>query len=151
MHMKVTLISVPPNRVIDVLLQHNEIELIIENPALISNKKRTEWDFDGMLLTYRCPKIIPKEVYSLFRLGAYNLHPSLLPLYPGLNPWEQIFADRISMSGVTLHKLSNVVDGGEIIIQSSFEITKNDTLTSARNKADAVASKIIVEFINNLL
>lgn len=47
-----------------------------------------------------------------------NIHPSLLPLYPGLESIERAFADKVSESGVTLHLVDRGVDTGSIIYQS---------------------------------
>lgn len=95
------------------------------------------------LLTYRCPYIIPCELYSRAKCGAYNIHPSLLPDYAGLNPWVRIFEDKVRNSGVTLHRISDIPDGGEILGVSNFEICADDTLDSARQKADIAAVKLI--------
>lgn len=97
----------------------------------------------NILLTYRCPYIIPKEIYNKVLSGAYNIHPSLLPSYPGLNPWDGIFRDQLRRSGVTLHRLSEKPDSGEIIAQESFDITPEDTLMSAREKADEKARNLL--------
>ena len=106
---------------------------------------------DGVkvLLTYRCPYVIPEELYSKAVEGAYNIHPSLLPAYPGLNPWIKIFEDKISVSGVTLHRLDRIPDTGEIICQNQFRITEDDTLETARNKADITAVELLNYFYHD--
>ncbi len=96
-----------------------------------------------VLITYRCPYIIPKNILDTFCLGAFNIHPSLLPKYAGLNPWEEIFAAHEKQGGVTIHRLTEHVDAGEIIVQEAFEITAEDTIESARKKADMLAAKLV--------
>ena len=103
-----------------------------------------------VLLTYRCPYVIHPHLYEQARLGAFNIHPSLLPKYKGLNPWREIFRNKESQSGVTLHKITNDVDNGIIVSQKSFVIETSDTLESARSKADALAASIANDFISNL-
>ena len=98
-----------------------------------------------VLITYRCPFIIPKSIFEQTRLGAYNIHPSLLPKYPGLNPWEKIFHEKERESGVTLHQLTEHVDAGNIIFQSSFIIKESDTIETSRNKADRVAAELVIK------
>lgn len=95
------------------------------------------------LFTYRCPYIIPQDLYSKVKLGAYNIHPSLLPKYPGLNPWFEIFENKTRETGVTIHHMDVTPDIGEIISQEKFEILKQDTIESARKKSDIVASNLL--------
>lgn len=49
----------------------------------------------SLLLVYRCPYLLPPCSYACRPLGAYNIHPSLLPMYAGLNPWEAMRAVRL--------------------------------------------------------
>ncbi len=101
-----------------------------------------------MLITYRCPYIIPSSCYSGRIHGGYNIHPSLLPKYKGLNPWEEMFRNKERKGGVTIHRLSDETDSGEIISQVGFEIIPEQSLEIARYRADELASYLINEFIN---
>ena len=47
-----------------------------------------------LLITYRCPYILPKRIFEQCHIGSFNIHPSLLPKYPGLNPWDKIFHNK---------------------------------------------------------
>ena len=104
-----------------------------------------------LLFVYRCPFIIPKRAYSIAKMGAYNIHPSLLPKYRGLNPWDEIFKNKETENGVTLHRLTDVVDGGEIIYQQAYAISRSDTLESARNSADIIAAKLLAKFMDEYI
>ncbi len=101
----------------------------------------------NVLVTYRCPYILPKAFYDELPMGGYNIHPSLLPKYKGLNPWEDMFRNKETEGGVTLHRLSDNVDGGEIMWQETFDILSTDTIDTARAKADHIAGKIAHEFL----
>lgn len=96
-----------------------------------------------IIITYRCPYIIPYRIYSMAVKGAYNIHPSLLPAYAGLNPWEKIFKNKETVSGVTLHRISDDIDGGEIIFQQAFNINPNNSFEYVRNEADIIAAQLI--------
>lgn len=104
-----------------------------------------------LLFVYRCPFIISKKAYSTARIGAYNIHPSLLPKYRGLNPWNGIFKNNEVENGVTLHRITDVVDGGEIIYQQSYKISPKDTIECARNNADIIASKLLARFMDEYI
>ncbi len=95
------------------------------------------------LLTYRCPYIIPEPVFNRALAGAYNIHPTMLPAYPGMNPWQQIFEDGVKESGVTLHRMSVDVDAGEIVAQLPFHISDEDDIMSARHKSDTIALSLV--------
>ena len=95
-----------------------------------------------VLLTYRCPFIIPSYIYERTQLGAFNIHPSLLPKYKGLNPWKEIFRNHETISGVTLHIITKEVDSGIFVLQKSFTIEASDTIESARSKADEIAARL---------
>ncbi len=65
-------------------------------------------------------------------LGAYprriiNIHPSLLPKYPGLRAWEQALAAGETVSGCTVHCVDEGVDTGEIIAQAEVDVMPDDT------------------------
>ena len=104
-----------------------------------------------VLLTYRCPFIIPSHLYEKARIGAFNIHPSLLPQYKGLNPWEEIFQNHESMSGVTLHKMTEEIDNGVIVAQKTFLIEDSDTIESARSKADELAKELVEDLVSKLV
>ncbi len=64
-------------------------------------------------------KIIPKEFVRAWQGRMLNVHPSLLPAYPGLKSIERSFEDNAPM-GVTVHEVTEEVDAGEIILQEKL-------------------------------
>lgn len=103
-----------------------------------------------IIVTYRCPYILPYDVFSIPSLGAYNIHPSLLPKYPGLNPWDEFCKSGETITGVTYHVMSNKVDAGKIILQQSFMVANDDDIDSLRHKADHLAASMIDVFFRLL-
>jgi len=59
-----------------------------------------------------------------------NVHPSLLPAYPGLNGYERAFSDGVKVSGVTVHLVDSGLDTGLPVLQESFERLESDNLES---------------------
>lgn len=100
-----------------------------------------------ILVCYRCPYIIPVWLLGKAKLGAYNIHPSLLPKYKGLNPWEEIIANGENESGVTLHIMTDKADSGPIICQRAFRIPMNSSMEELRNIADTIADTMLKETI----
>ena len=64
-------------------------------------------------------KILPAHFISKWQKPIVNIHPSLLPDYPGLNSIERSFKDK-KLMGCTLHKVIDKVDMGEIIFSSAI-------------------------------
>lgn len=62
-------------------------------------------------------RIIPPEILVTARLGAFNFHPSLLPAYRGATPTKHCLLNGETVTGMTVHMLSEKVDGGQIIAQ----------------------------------
>ena len=56
-----------------------------------------------------------------------NIHPSLLPKYPGLHPQQQALDDRASESGATVHFVNKDLDAGPIVLQRVVPVLPGDT------------------------
>ncbi|HYE87904.1 MAG TPA: phosphoribosylglycinamide formyltransferase [Vicinamibacterales bacterium] len=65
-----------------------------------------------------------------------NIHPSLLPKYPGLHPQQQALDDRATVSGATVHFVNKDLDAGPIVLQREVPVLPGDT-------ADALAARIL--------
>lgn len=102
-----------------------------------------------VLVTWRCPFILPAEIFTFPEYGAYNLHPSLLPAYPGLNPWDAIFRNGEIVTGVTLHRIAMQADKGEVVCQQEFSIL-GVAYEEARKISDRVAGTMISGFMKIL-
>tara|TARA_B100001146_G_scaffold224983_1_gene245446 strand:- start:3130 stop:3726 length:597 start_codon:yes stop_codon:yes gene_type:complete len=58
-----------------------------------------------------------------------NIHPSLLPKYPGLNTHQKVIANKDTEHGVTVHFVDENLDGGPICAQSTMKVESNDIKT----------------------
>ncbi|NDG85125.1 MAG: phosphoribosylglycinamide formyltransferase, partial [Proteobacteria bacterium] len=59
-----------------------------------------------------------------------NIHPSLLPAYPGMDAYERAFAAGEKTSGVTVHLVDEGIDTGPVLLQRAFMRVENETLES---------------------
>jgi phosphoribosylglycinamide formyltransferase-1 len=86
-------------------------------------------------------------------IKAINLHPSLLPKYKGAKAIERSFYGENDECGVSVHRVSSELDGGDIILQKQFIRSKDDTLASFSAKIKAIEYEImpqaIVKVLNN--
>ena len=65
-----------------------------------------------------------------FRMRILNIHPSLLPAFPGLDAQRQALEHGVKMSGCTVHFVNETLDGGPIIAQRAVPVVGGDTIES---------------------
>ncbi|MEH7093655.1 phosphoribosylglycinamide formyltransferase [Neobacillus vireti] len=89
-------------------------------------------------------------------LGAYqgrivNIHPSLLPAFPGKDAIGQALAAKANWSGVTIHYVDEGMDTGPIIIQERVRLEENETRDSLQKKIQQIEHKLYPEILQMLL
>lgn len=89
-------------------------------------------------------------------LGAYegrivNIHPSLLPSFPGKGAIEQAYEAKVKVSGVTIHFVDAGMDTGPIIAQAPIFIETSDTVEDVQTKIQEVEHRLYPEVIDKLL
>lgn len=72
-------------------------------------------------------RILKGPTLEAFPHRILNIHPSLLPKFPGLEAWKQALAARETVTGCTVHYVDAGVDSGEIIAQREVPILADDT------------------------
>lgn len=73
-------------------------------------------------------RILGKEFIQTFQGKIINIHPSLLPSFPGLEPQKQALEHGVKISGCTVHFVNDIVDGGKIILQAAVPVLDKDTV-----------------------
>jgi phosphoribosylglycinamide formyltransferase-1 len=73
-------------------------------------------------------RILSNEFIEAFRGRILNIHPSLLPAFPGLEPHKQALDNDVEFSGCTVHFVDETLDGGPIIAQRVVPVLKGDTV-----------------------
>jgi methionyl-tRNA formyltransferase len=95
-------------------------------------------------------KILPKEILNIPRLGAINLHASLLPKYRGPAPIQWALIKGESITGVTTMLIDEGLDTGPVLMQKEVEITEDDDAMSLSNKLSKLGADLLVETIKKL-
>ncbi len=92
-------------------------------------------------------RILPEQVFMLPRLGTFNLHASLLPLYRGAAPinWAIINGER--ETGVTSFFIEKAVDTGKMILQERIPIDDEDDAGSLHDKLAALGAGVVVRTV----
>ena len=93
-------------------------------------------------------RILSPIMTSVFKNKMINIHPSLLPKYPGLNTHEQVIANDDDEHGVTIHSVSEELDGGPIIAQSKISVHKDQNLDDLIERIHAIEHKIFPKVIS---
>jgi len=73
-------------------------------------------------------RILSNEFIEGFRGRVLNIHPSLLPSFPGLGPQKQALDKGMNFSGCTVHFVDETLDGGPIIAQRVVPVLEGDTV-----------------------
>jgi phosphoribosylglycinamide formyltransferase-1 len=82
---------------------------------------------------------------------AINLHPSLLPLFKGGNAIKESFDSPMKVAGISVHYVSEELDGGEIIAQRCFEKEEGMSLEAFEEKIHALEHELLPLTVKNLL
>ena len=83
-------------------------------------------------------RVFSRVMLDAFPNAIVNIHPSLLPLFPGLRPHQQALDHGVKVSGVTVHLVTADLDAGPIVVQRTVPVLDDDT-------ADTLAARILVE------
>lgn len=93
-------------------------------------------------------RILSPVMTSAFKDKMINIHPSLLPKYPGINTHEQVIANNDAEHGVTIHSVSEELDGGPIIAQSKILVHKKQKLDDLIERIHKVEHMIFPKVIS---
>jgi phosphoribosylglycinamide formyltransferase-1 len=83
----------------------------------------------------------------LDRFSAINVHPSLLPEFPGTTPIEDALAAGVVETGVTVHFVDEGVDTGPVILQESVRVRPGDTAEALRERIHTVEHRLLPEAV----
>ncbi|MDR2863481.1 MAG: phosphoribosylglycinamide formyltransferase [Puniceicoccales bacterium] len=95
-------------------------------------------------------RVIKQPLLDAFPGRVINLHPSLLPAFPGLDAIGQAWRHGVKVSGCTVHYVNATVDGGAIIDQAAVRREDGDTLESFAQKIHAAEHILLPSVIVRL-
>jgi phosphoribosylglycinamide formyltransferase-1 len=83
-------------------------------------------------------RLVGAELLQAFPNAILNVHPSLLPAFPGVNAQQQALDHGVKVSGATVHVVTPELDAGPIIVQACVPVRADDTV-------DSLSARILVE------
>jgi len=95
-------------------------------------------------------RILGKNITEKFYGKMINLHPSLLPLYPGLNTHTQALNNKDEYHGISIHFVSAELDAGPLIAQGKVSVKADDDLEKLVSKIHKVEHDLLPKVINEL-
>ncbi|MEM0446428.1 MAG: phosphoribosylglycinamide formyltransferase [Candidatus Nitrosocaldus sp.] len=143
---KVVISNRPNVRALDVARHYNVDTQVIDD----NGKKGADWEYDkrivecleehdvrpdnGLVCLAGFMRIMSREFVQLYRWRIMNIHPSLLPAFPGLNAQKQALEYGVKVTGCTVHFIDEGVDTGPIILQEAVEVKDSDDVESLASR-----------------
>jgi len=95
-------------------------------------------------------RVLHEPMLKAFPRRIINIHPSLLPKFPGLESWKQAFLAGETVTGCTVHYVDEEIDHGRILAQKEVRILPNDTADSLHARIQVLEHElypaVIAEF-----
>jgi len=96
-------------------------------------------------------RMVREPLLGAFEGRMLNIHPSLLPRYPGKEAWKQALADGASETGCTVHQVDAGMDTGEVILQEKVAILGSDSAESLHARIQEAEHRIYPAAVRLLL
>lgn len=152
--------------------------LIYNNPGIKAVERAEQWGIPSVLLNHRdyaqredldaqiaqtlkdyqvelvvmagWMRRVTPVLIDAFPKKMINIHPSLLPSFPGIKAVEQAIAAGVKIAGCTVHFVTEEVDSGQIIIQAAVPVLPADTPETLHQRIQVQEHRIMVEAIAHL-
>jgi phosphoribosylglycinamide formyltransferase 1 len=137
---KVVISNKPDAPALNIARKHNVPTEVLDDQGL----PKTSWEYDqktirllqengvthkdGLILLAGYFRILSPEFVELYASRIFNIHPSLLPAFPGLNAQRQALDHGAKVTGCTVHFANKGVDSGPIILQTAVPVRDDDTV-----------------------
>lgn len=96
-------------------------------------------------------QIIPKNILNIPKLGAINIHPSLLPKYRGASPIQSAILNGDKKTGITIYFMDEKMDSGPIIIQEEREIQDKIFYADIEEELARLGSSLLIKTLPKIL
>lgn len=145
------IIAIVPERRKNEVKWYDDIEEVAKeyHVPIVLEEDLKKIDFD-ILLCIDYHHILKKEIFSLAKIGCFNIHGSLLPKYRGVAPYIRAVCNGEKEVGVTLHEIDEGVDTGDIVTQRIFKVDEFDTINDVIINYTKLGLECFKEFLNNI-
>jgi formyltetrahydrofolate deformylase len=146
-----------------VLSNHSDLQPAAEaaglpfehHPAKDQKQQHFDWLLDrleayqiDLAVLARYMQILPSRVVQAFPQRIINIHPSLLPYFPGAKPYQQAWESGVRVSGSTAHYVTEHLDQGPIILQDVFHIdVGHDQPADVKERGKALEADVLAKAV----
>jgi phosphoribosylglycinamide formyltransferase 1 len=95
--------------------------------------------------------VLSAEFLTRFPDRVLNLHPSLLPAFPGANAIDDAYSAGVAETGVTVHLVDDVLDGGPIVAQSSLSVNYHESPEGLRARIHAAEHRLLPAVVEDVV
>jgi formyltetrahydrofolate deformylase len=107
------------------------------------HEQMRKWQPDLIVLA-RYMQVLTPDIVQSFRSRILNIHPSLLPYYPGANAYKQAYEAGVRVCGCTAHIVTEDLDEGPIVLQDVFHIdVGSDTLEIVKQRGRELEAEVL--------
>lgn len=96
-------------------------------------------------------RIVGETLLHAYEGKIINIHPSLLPAFPGIDAIGQAFEAGVKTTGVTVHYIDEGIDTGPIIAQEELEVLPNDTRDTLQQRIQEIEHRLFPKVIKELM
>ena len=105
-----------------------------------------EYDVDLVVLA-RYMRILSPEVVFRYPGRIVNVHPSLLPAFPGAQAYRQAVEEGVRVAGVTAHYVTTDLDQGPVLTQRAFDVSPDATVADVKSRGRPLEADALVEAV----
>ena len=116
-------------------------DFVLENSALDPKN-----NFD-VFIVVSFPKILKENILNIPKFGCLNIHPSLLPKYRGPSPIQSALINGDTKTGISIIKINQDIDAGEILIQTEIDIKEEETNEILEKKYGEIGGDILSQIL----
>lgn len=136
----------------DVKIAATELGLPVLQPEKLRSQEFVEamrrLDIDlGIVIAFR---MLPEVIWSMPRLGTFNLHASLLPQYRGAAPINWAIINGEAQTGVTTFLLNREIDKGAIIDRRAIDIAQSDNVGTIYDRLMNIGADLVVDTVEKI-
>ena len=96
------------------------------------------------------PRLLPSSLISIAKEGCFNIHPSMLPLFRGPVPLFWQFREGVDNFGVTLHRMTNKFDDGNIVSQKTVKIEDGVSQSKAMELLAESSGDLVMRMLDDI-